>query len=385
MNKWTRFIDSCVGNIARKIQDEFDESKHPRDKSGKFTSKGNEGSGGASSEKTSTGGDNVLSELYNNGQGGVSKKEIRSVLNLLTDNEVDPEDTTTIKNVWEGAGIDPDRKDIKLTQQYLKNHYSKGGEGSGGSNYEHELKQERGRLENLQREAKKHGKGSDIHKRIAKSKASIANLEKLSGHGSTKESTNKKTKPVTMAWTGTEEDAERLAKKHGIDYKLVPGKGEDPYTYIELSGDNKKVKNFIVNEGFDGDEKEAKKWVPEAFNESGTSSSKSAKKVNAEASKHIHSALEDDIRQIAEESADKDEFKYNLEVFLEDYVQDDYADTDERAMDNFGYDKETVHAVAEEMKGEIDDIANDFFEEDDDDTSVTGPEDRDYMLEEDED
>ena len=248
MNKWTRFIDSCVGDIARKIQDEFDESKHPRDKGGKFT--------------------------------------------------------------------------------------SKGGEGRGGS---------------------------------------------------TKESTNKKTKPVTMAWTGTEEDAERLAKKHGIDYKLVPGKGEDPYTYIEVSGDNKKVKNFIVNEGFDGDEKEAKKWVPEAFNESGTSSSKSAKKVNSEASKHIHSALEDDIRQIAEESADKDEFKYNLEAFLEDYVQDDYANTDERAMDNFGYDKETVHAVAEEMKGEIDDIADDFFEEDDDDTSVTGPEDRDYMLEEDDD
>lgn len=41
-----RFIDSCVGNIARKIEDEFDESKHPRDKGGKFTSKGGEGRGG---------------------------------------------------------------------------------------------------------------------------------------------------------------------------------------------------------------------------------------------------------------------------------------------------------------------------------------------------
>lgn len=32
-----KFIDSCVGAIARKVQDEFDESKHPRDKGGKFT------------------------------------------------------------------------------------------------------------------------------------------------------------------------------------------------------------------------------------------------------------------------------------------------------------------------------------------------------------
>lgn len=42
-----KFIDSCVGNIARKIEDEFNESDHPRDKGGKFTSKGGEGRGGA--------------------------------------------------------------------------------------------------------------------------------------------------------------------------------------------------------------------------------------------------------------------------------------------------------------------------------------------------
>lgn len=118
-------------------------------------------------------------------------------------------------------------------------------------------------------------------------------------------------------------------------------------------------------------------------NEEKSSSSKPAKKVDAKASRHIHQVLEDEIRQIAENSDDKDEFKINLGAFLEDYVTDDMADTDERAMDNFGYDKETVHAVAEEMKGEIDSIADDIFEEDDD--SVTGPEDRDYMNEEDDD
>lgn len=51
MNKWIKFIDSCVGNVARKIQDEFDESKHPRDKGGKFTSKGGEGKGDGKEEK----------------------------------------------------------------------------------------------------------------------------------------------------------------------------------------------------------------------------------------------------------------------------------------------------------------------------------------------
>lgn len=40
------YIDSVIGNIARKIEDEFNEKDHPRDKGGKFTSKGGEGKGG---------------------------------------------------------------------------------------------------------------------------------------------------------------------------------------------------------------------------------------------------------------------------------------------------------------------------------------------------
>lgn len=45
---YKKFIDSVVGNIARKIEDEFNENDHPRDKGGKFTSKGGEGKGGSS-------------------------------------------------------------------------------------------------------------------------------------------------------------------------------------------------------------------------------------------------------------------------------------------------------------------------------------------------
>lgn len=47
---YKKFIDSVVGNIARKIEDEFNENDHPRDKGGKFTSKGGEGKGGAKKE-----------------------------------------------------------------------------------------------------------------------------------------------------------------------------------------------------------------------------------------------------------------------------------------------------------------------------------------------
>lgn len=50
-NTFTKFIDSCVGAIARKVQDEFDEGKHPRDKGGKFTSKGNEERGGGADDE----------------------------------------------------------------------------------------------------------------------------------------------------------------------------------------------------------------------------------------------------------------------------------------------------------------------------------------------
>ena len=132
-NTLMKFIDSCVGNIARKIEDEFNESDHPRDKGGKFTSKGSgsgswSGGGGykagpegkqvskisnekadklneyakrleeaghdpkdihamnvqgdlkgmkkALSQYEGNGRDDILSELYTNGQG-VSKKEIR--------------------------------------------------------------------------------------------------------------------------------------------------------------------------------------------------------------------------------------------------------------------------------------------------------------------
>ena len=47
---YRNFIDSVIGNIARKIEDEFNENDHPRDKGGKFTTKGGEGKGSNSED-----------------------------------------------------------------------------------------------------------------------------------------------------------------------------------------------------------------------------------------------------------------------------------------------------------------------------------------------
>ncbi len=209
-NSLMKFIDSCVGNIARKIEDEFRESDHPRDKGGKFTYKGGEG------------------------RGSVAGKQEKS----------------SSRKASNGRGDD------WMSENYEKEQLSTGNEGID--------------LEN-----------------------------ELMG----------------------EDDTRTGAMKQAENYKNVLNK-----PYLE-------------------------RVSPELAKEARTK---------------IHQSLEDDIRQIAENSSDKDEFKYNLEAFLEDNVQDDMADTDERAADNFGYDKETVHAVAEEMKGEIDSIADDFFEEDED-------------------
>lgn len=301
MSKWTKFIDSCVGNIARKIQDEFDESKHPRDKGGKFTSKGGEGRGGGKEEK-----------LVHTHKAGDITPERADALNEAA-------------VALEEQGV-PVQKILKMSNE--------------------------GDLEGMQKLLKG---GSESSSREGGASASSESINSM---------------------------AKKLSEDASSADEFLTRMGYDDYDI----GDEESVEN-LIKQAFKKNQKKAMRVANdyiEVSNFTGSSpSSKSAKKVNSEASKYIHSALEDDIRQIAEESADKDEFKYNLEAFLEDYVQDDYADTDERAMDNFGYDKETVHAVAEEMKGEIDDIANDFFEEDDDDTSVTGPEDRDYMNEED--
>lgn len=72
-------------------------------------------------------------------------------------------------------------------------------------------------------------------------------------------------KSVTTVWTGSAEEAEKLTSKYGLKYKLKEGEGSDPYLYIELFGNPTSIKNFVIEQGFGGDEEAAKEYVPDIF------------------------------------------------------------------------------------------------------------------------
>lgn len=114
--------------------------------------------------------------------------------------------------------------------------------------------------------------------------------------------------------------------------------------------------------------------------ESGTTKS------SVKPSKALQDDIQDNLRQIAEQSESRDEFMEQAKSYVEDYVADDFAGNDERAQDNYGMSSEDVAKYVEDfVKNQLEKEADDWGFEKDDDTSVTGPEDRDYMNEEDDD
>lgn len=94
---YTKFIDSIVGNIARKIEDEFNENDHPRDKGGKFTSKGGEGKGGVKEKQKERRG---YSELEETESEKAAKEE-------LGEEDIKAgKETDKIVEEFKGSGID---------------------------------------------------------------------------------------------------------------------------------------------------------------------------------------------------------------------------------------------------------------------------------------
>lgn len=94
----------------------------------------------------------------------------------------------------------------------------------------------------------------------------LEELEYLRGeHNEDKKKVESEQKSVTMAWTGSAEEAEKLTSKYGLKYKLKEGEGSDPYLYIELFGNPTSIKNFVIEQGFGGDEEAAKEYVPDIF------------------------------------------------------------------------------------------------------------------------
>lgn len=97
MSEFTKYIDSVVGNIARKIEDEFNENDHPRDKGGKFTSAGGEGKGGSKKEivpETET--EKAAKEELNE----TSSQEFEKVTKQLDEVDID------LASMMEDLGVD---------------------------------------------------------------------------------------------------------------------------------------------------------------------------------------------------------------------------------------------------------------------------------------
>lgn len=94
----------------------------------------------------------------------------------------------------------------------------------------------------------------------------LEELEYLRGeHDEDKKKVESEQKDMTMVWTGTAEEADKLTSKYGLKYKLKEGEGDDPYLYIELFGNPTSIKNFVIEQGFGGDEEAAKYYVPGIF------------------------------------------------------------------------------------------------------------------------
>lgn len=126
-NTFTKFIDSCVGAIARKVQDEFDESKHPRDKGGRFSSKGGEGRGG--STKASKGSSNSNEELIQVKRAATAARRFKSsgidLASAMEDLDIPTEGVPEkyLESVFEGS-LSEDPKLLRKAEDYIERYES---------------------------------------------------------------------------------------------------------------------------------------------------------------------------------------------------------------------------------------------------------------------
>lgn len=126
---YTKYIDSVVGNIARKIEDEFKEEDHPRDKGGKFTSKGGEGKGGAKEEAKKKKDPIPETETEKSAKEELSEKEQKIAAIEKEDEEFNKlsndllniaSDLDTANDALRALGWDNDYDDLERAQEALK-------------------------------------------------------------------------------------------------------------------------------------------------------------------------------------------------------------------------------------------------------------------------
>lgn len=110
-NSLMKFIDSCVGNIARKIEDEFKESDHPRDKGGRFTFKGGEGRGEGGLHHAGKDVEEFGKELGKRREGVIEKQKSRR-----GKSEIEGEESSSTKASSSSSG------DLSKGQKELASH-----------------------------------------------------------------------------------------------------------------------------------------------------------------------------------------------------------------------------------------------------------------------
>lgn len=145
-NTFIKFIDSCVGAIARKVQDEFDESKHPRDKGGRFSSKGGEGRGEGGLHHAGKDVEKYGKDLEAKHNETVEKQKARRGASELEETDFEKEAkeelngkkgdeaerTSTVELPW-GSG--DDEETLAMAEEYGLNAKFKSGKGRDTSRH----------------------------------------------------------------------------------------------------------------------------------------------------------------------------------------------------------------------------------------------------------
>ena len=207
-NTFTKFIDSCVGAIARKVQDEFDESKHPRDKGGKFSSKGGEGRGAGTSE-----------------YDGMDRDEMEQLRS-----------EAMRKQEREKAGSDKFheyQKQISELTKLINRAKKSEGDPLPDTDFEKEAKKEIG------------SEGTDVDEQEKSSSGKPMNISVSAG--------------------GDTEGLKEEAAEYGVKARI--GSSSHGETSVKLSGAKEDIRRYL-EEKFYGSEEEAREFSPEAYEES---------------------------------------------------------------------------------------------------------------------
>lgn len=299
-NSLMRYIDSCVSNIARKIQDEFDESKHPRDKGGKFTSKGNEGrgDGGKREEEDS----NVYGYAYQ-----TSFKLIEAMRNKGADED------SVVRALMKNNEIN--RKQANQILNEYDTIEGKGGEGAGG--------------------------GSETSKSKTTKKSSV-NIDPET------EDNIRSSFEYDLASIEQDADSEEEFIANAIDYLEItlPDTADTDERAMDNYGADAKTVAAVVNKMIE----EFKSKKPEGQDMGYEEQEELDEEVKAgKETDKIVEEFEEGLDVVKQDADSDEEYKKKAAEYLS-WALDATAKTDEQAMENYGVSSKVVADIVNKLR-----------------------------------